>query len=441
MSWFSNLTVRVKLLAGFIVLAVIALIVGFVGIRNMGTMNGMAEVMYQRELLGVSHIKEANAHLLALVRAEKNIILAPTEEMRQAYVNNYANQKNELLDHIGMAKPLFRSDHGKEMLAELDRAWREYEPISKKIIDMALSEKLNEKRASAELSMGIGREKINEIEKTMAKLSQNKENNAKNQYEETTRIYQQSRMFLIVLVVVAMIVGMIIGMFLSRNIGAILKSVVDEAKNLADACLAGKLNTRCDTEKINFEFRPIARGFNEILDALIKPLDDTSDYIERISKGDIPEKITAEYKGDFNRIKDSLNLMIDSMNKIAEVAQEMAAGNVNLQVKQRSDGDELMKSLNELIAANKMVTEVAQDLADGNLTVSVKERSEKDELMQALKEMVARLKDVVVDIKSAADNVAAGSEQMSSAAEEMSQGASEQASAAEEASSSMEQMA
>ncbi len=115
----------------------------------------------------------------------------------------------------------------------------------------------------------------------------------------------------------------------------------------------------------------------------------------------MPPQITEEYKGQYNLIKQNLNLLIDSTNRIAAAAREVA---------------------------------------DGNLQVELKARSENDELMKALSAMVANLVDVIGNVKSAADNVAAGSQQLSAGSEEMSQGASEQAAAAEEASSSMEEM-
>jgi len=39
------------------------------------------------------------------------------------------------------------------------------------------------------------------------------------------------------------------------------------------------------------------------MDAVIGPLNVAAEYVDRISKGDIPEVITDEYKGDFNEIK------------------------------------------------------------------------------------------------------------------------------------------
>ena len=39
----------------------------------------------------------------------------------------------------------------------------------------------------------------------------------------------------------------------------------------------------------------------------------TAEYVDRISKGDIPPKITDTYNGDFNEIKNNLNACIDTM--------------------------------------------------------------------------------------------------------------------------------
>ncbi len=44
----------------------------------------------------------------------------------------------------------------------------------------------------------------------------------------------------------------------------------------------------------------IVRGVNDILDAVIGPLNFSAKYVEQISKGDIPPQITDTYHGDFN---------------------------------------------------------------------------------------------------------------------------------------------
>ena len=50
------------------------------------------------------------------------------------------------------------------------------------------------------------------------------------------------------------------------------------------------------------------------LDNVIKPLNVSAEYVDRISKGDIPPKITDTYNGDFNEIKNNLNVCIDAIS-------------------------------------------------------------------------------------------------------------------------------
>ena len=74
----------------------------------------------------------------------------------------------------------------------------------------------------------------------------------------------------------------------------------------------GKLATRADAAKHQGDFRKIVQGVNDTLDAVIGPLNVAAEYVDRISKGDIPAKITDNYNGDFNEIKNNLNQCIDA---------------------------------------------------------------------------------------------------------------------------------
>ncbi len=219
-----------------------------------------------------------------------------------------------------------------------------------------------------------------------------------------------------------------------------INALIRDVSRLSSAAVAGELSTRADASAHKGDFGKIVEGINETLDAVIKPLNVAARYIDRISVGDLPEKITEEYKGDFNNIKNNLNLLIDAMNNVTEVAQTMAKGDLTVSVKERSNADRLMQALNSMIKSLNATVGIAELIAVGDLSVKVNLLSEKDMLGQALKKMVSDLKAVVIDVRTTADNVAAGAQEMSSTAEQMSQGATEQAASAEEASSSMEEM-
>ncbi len=268
--------------------------------------------------------------------------------------------------------------------------------------------------------------------------------------------------------------------------------LITDADTLARTAVEGKLANRADASRHQGDFKKIVVGFNNTLDAVIGPLNMSADYMDRISKGDIPQKITAAYNGDFNTIKNNLNTCIDAVNLLvtdagtlvkaavagdlvtrADVTRHqgdfkkiMAGVNETLDavidplnmaatyVARISKGDmpppvtagyngdfnEIKNNLNFLIEALHLITAGAREISQGNLMVELKERSDKDELMKALISMVRQLTSVVSEVKATADNVAAGSLEMSSGAENLSQGASQQAAAAQEASSSMEEM-
>ena len=88
--------------------------------------------------------------------------------------------------------------------------------------------------------------------------------------------------------------------------------------------MEGKLATRADATKHQGDFREIVQGVNDTLDAVIGPLNVAANYVDQISKGDIPAKITDNYNGDFNEIKNNLNHCIDAVNGLITEASMLA---------------------------------------------------------------------------------------------------------------------
>ena len=92
-----------------------------------------------------------------------------------------------------------------------------------------------------------------------------------------------------------------------------LKALIADTDLLVKAALKGELSTRADASKHSGDFRKIVEGINATLDAVVGPLNVSADYVDKISKGNIPAKITDNYNGDFNLIKNNLNACIDGL--------------------------------------------------------------------------------------------------------------------------------
>jgi methyl-accepting chemotaxis protein len=242
---------------------------------------------------------------------------------------------------------------------------------------------------------------IQEIHSNLLLICANIQKNseaANNEYNKVSSGVMNSTIIVLSFILV-LLVGL--SLYFNRNIGNIVNSLITEIKRITNTALDGQLNERVEVEKINFEFRPIADGINQTMEALIKPLNMASLYVEKISIGDMPQPLTDNYNGEFDKIKNNLNRLIESQIQIINKAKLIALG---------------------------------------DLTVELKKRSDKDELMESLDDMVKATAKIVNDVRISANNIAAASQQMSANSQTVSQGATEQASAAEEVSSSMEEM-
>ena len=97
-----------------------------------------------------------------------------------------------------------------------------------------------------------------------------------------------------------------------------IRKILSETKNLTKAAQDGRLDTRGDAAMYKGAWNELVHGVNRLIDAFVAPVNVTAEYVGRIGKGDIPPKITDEYKGDFNEIKNNLNNCIDGLGGLVE---------------------------------------------------------------------------------------------------------------------------
>ncbi len=211
-------------------------------------------------------------------------------------------------------------------------------------------------------------------------------------------------------------VGLII-IFLSAVLAAVIsgsiykniKTLIDSTAKLTADILEGKLSERGGEKELNFEFAPVIHGINSIMDALVSPLKLSSEYLHNISRGEIPAKITDEYRGEFNGIKISINTCIETLNKLII-----------------SDGGRTLGS-----AAEKDLTVRMNENYEGSFNT----------MKNNINNLLESLEIAFDQVYEATHQVTSVSEEMSSNAQNVSQGAQSQAATVEEISTSISQLA
>ena len=185
------------------------------------------------------------------------------------------------------------------------------------------------------------------------------------------------------------------------KIGETVKSQIADVNLLVQAAIEGDLTTRADASKHQGDFRNLVQGINDTLDAVTGPLRIAAEYIERISLGDLPSKITASYHGEFNKIINNLNHMIDLLSEMAQAVNQVAKG---------------------------------------DLTTAVKPRSEKDAVGNAFAQMLAILRELTGQMQEATDNISRANNNISAATAEQAATVTEQVASVAETSSTVEEV-
>ena len=116
-----------------------------------------------------------------------------------------------------------------------------------------------------------------------------------------------------------------------------LNELSRETGMLTSAAVEGHLDIRGNEKRFSGGYREIIAGVNATLDALIEPLKMSADYMDRISKGDIPAPITKEYNGEYDGIKNNINTCIGAVNALVEDMKELSASAVEGKLSARAD--------------------------------------------------------------------------------------------------------
>lgn len=138
-----------------------------------------------------------------------------------------------------------------------------------------------------------------------------------------------------------------------------------------------------------------------------------------------------------------IKIISKSVDQLARAARDIAAGRVDIEmVKYHNDEfGELVDEYTHVINNMKYQASIAEEVANGNLTVQVDVKSSDDVLTGALKKLVDDNLHALSNISDAGSQVTVSSSQVASASQALAQGSTEQASAIEEITASIDEIA
>jgi methyl-accepting chemotaxis protein len=238
-----TLTVRTRLLAGFLAVALLGALVAAIAIFNMAKMNSQAELAYNHDLKGISHAKEANINLVYIDRSMRGLMLANSAPQRKDFTDQAAKARATMHQELDLARPLFVTPAGKALFAEVDRAVADFETHLAELTRLTQSDVPDAMDAAVKYAFSTYGAKANLVDDKLSDLAQQKETAAAEAAAGAGRVYSNTRSLMIALVLGSLAAGIGLGLWITRGLTRQLGGEPSYAAEVAAAIAAGELAT------------------------------------------------------------------------------------------------------------------------------------------------------------------------------------------------------
>ncbi|MGX9217900.1 methyl-accepting chemotaxis protein [Massilia varians] len=325
---FKRMKVGTRLLAGFLTLSILGAIVAAIGIYNMAQMNERTERLYTRELLGISHVKEANINLVIVGRALRNVMLASSEQERQAAIAAIAAARGRLKDHLDQGRQLFFSENGKRMFAEVDSGTRDYEAAVEQALKLVQAEGLQENRAAVDYMLATVAPRADAIDERMTSLTRIKERNAEEAAQDASALYESSRAMMLMLVLGSAVFGVGLGVVITRGLTRQLGGEPAYAGDIASRIAAGDLSVdvalrQGDRSSLLFAMKTMRDSLAQIVGEVRNGTDAIASASRQIASGNLDlSSRTEEQASSLEETASSMEELTSTVKQNADNARQ-----------------------------------------------------------------------------------------------------------------------
>jgi len=264
-----KLKIKAKLLLGFIGVALLALVVGILGITSMKTIDEADTVLYEKGVVPMEYVYDMGTYFQRIRVNLRDVIIADDAKEIKKYDSRIHELEALVKESDSKYQALLWSDEGKQLFAKYATARDAY---FNTIDDLTQLAEANSDSLAFEVLHGDMFQKNKDMQDAIDEIVHSKIAQSKLIADNNTKLANSSTNIILIVLSIVMILAIALGFVIAGNIQSIIKSVIGQTKDLVKAAVAGKLATRANPEDVNEEFREILVGFNQTLDAVINPL-------------------------------------------------------------------------------------------------------------------------------------------------------------------------
>ena len=256
MGVLEKLKLPVKLLIGFSGGLLIAILIGVNAIQSLNKMSEQAQAIYEKELLGISHLKEANINLIYMGRSLRQMMLAPDAADRKKARAAIDKASVTLKMELGEARKRVWREEVKKLLVTFDYQFEQYSRNVDRATAMLEKEGFRTSEAVTYVSSTEFINAGNEADDTINAMTKIKEEGAQKIAQTLADLSEKSRAISLILLLAGLALGGIAGLIMGRSI----KRPNDRLLNSVEGLAAGKLDDAIPHADYNNEIGVMARA-------------------------------------------------------------------------------------------------------------------------------------------------------------------------------------
>ena len=317
MKLLQNITIKTKLILGFLLCIIILVFVGTIGILGMRDLNNNAKEIYNYDFKSVAYLHQIKENLLSIRAEIDNAVLYEDPEMTVEAIekiDSYDQAASSLLEVYGQ---MDHSIESKEQYDNIVSLFESYRKTRTSVLELASAGNYIEAKAELVNITNI-RTDIGEVLDSLIETTQN---NAVKNNAENKDTYQSMRNITITIIAIGTVIAILIGLLISIPISRRIKSILIFAQAIGEGDL-----TYTVVVKGKDELAKLSDALNisrENIRVMVKTIFDQTQEVSASS-----EELSAtleEMSSTFTQIEQNVSSIVNNIHEINATTEELAA--------------------------------------------------------------------------------------------------------------------
>ncbi len=245
MKWFNDLKIARKLLLAFAAVQLLMLILGVACIHAMASINEASDDLAENWLPSVQSVMQLRSEVGDMRRWQLAYMVTDDAQEKARYAQQMTATLAAEKNAAARYETLISSDEERRLFASFTRDWTAYAAEHTKLMNFAARNQLAEARA---IASGSATQLLRTMNTTLDSLVRLNVDGGNAASAAATVLYQNTRLWTIVLLVAAIAIGTALALGVARVVARPLRQAVDVARTVAGGDLTQRIEVRSKDE-------------------------------------------------------------------------------------------------------------------------------------------------------------------------------------------------